>query len=144
MYEKHNYSKEKADFIQECDTIANLMNTYMIKLRKNKVHLLQEKTFEMYKMLSSKSGLIKDLEINDKTYEIIIRDKSGHEMKKSGLSAGEKEVFALSLLWGLAQTSQLNLPIISIGDPFKLTKLFSWQKKLPPTARVSLRAQHEQ
>ena len=33
-------------------------------------------------------------------------------MRKSGLSAGEKEVFAISLLWGLAQTSQLNLPII--------------------------------
>lgn len=112
LYEKHNFSKEKADFIEECDAIANLMNAYMVRLRKSKVHLLQEKTFEMYKMLSSKSGLIKDIEINDKTYEIIIRDKSGHEMKKSGLSAGEKEVFALSLLWGLAQTSQLNLPII--------------------------------
>ena len=112
LYEKHNLSKEKVDFIEECDAIANLMNTYMVKLRKNKVHVLQEKTFEMYKMLSSKAGLIKDLEINDKTYEISIRDKSGHEMKKSGLSAGEKEVFALSLLWGLAQTSELNLPII--------------------------------
>jgi len=112
LYEKHNFSKEKADFIQECDTIANLMNAYIVKLRKNKVRLLQEKTFEMYKMLSSKAGLIKDLEINDKTYEITIRDKSGHEVKKSSLSAGEKEVFALSLLWGLAQTSQLNLPII--------------------------------
>ncbi|MDF1866333.1 MAG: DNA sulfur modification protein DndD [Saprospiraceae bacterium] len=112
LYEKHNFSKEKIDFIEECDAIANLMNTYIIKLRKSKVHLLQEKTFEMYKMLSSKSGLIKDLEINDKTYEITVRDKSGHEMRKSGLSAGEKEVFALSLLWGLAQTSQLNLPII--------------------------------
>jgi DNA sulfur modification protein DndD len=112
LYEKHNFSKEKVDFIEECDAIANLMTTYMVKLRKNKVHLLQEKTFEMYKMLSSKSGLIKDLEINNKTYEITIRDKSGHEMRKSGLSAGEKEVFALSLLWGLAQTSQLNLPII--------------------------------
>lgn len=112
LYEKHNFSKDKADFINECDAIANLMNTYMVKLRKNKVHLLQEKTFEMYKMLSSKSGLIKDLHIDDKTYEITLKDKSGHEMKKSGLSAGEKEVFALSLLWGLAQTSQLNLPII--------------------------------
>ncbi len=112
LYEKHNFSKEKTDFIQECDAIANLMNTYMVKLRKSKVYLLQEKTFEMYKMLSSKAGLIKDLEINDKTYEIIIRGKGGHEMRKSGLSAGEKEVFALSLLWGLAQTSQLNLPII--------------------------------
>ena len=112
LYEKHNVSKDRADFIQECDVIANLLNTYIVKLRKAKVQMLQEKTFEMYKMLSSKSGLIKDLEINDKTYEIIIRDRSGHEMKKSGLSAGEKEVFAVSLLWGLAQTSQLHLPII--------------------------------
>ena len=112
LYEKHNISKEKSDFIKECDAIASLLNTYIVKLRKNKIHLLQEKTFEMYKLLSSKSGLIKDLQIDDKTYEITIRDRNGHEMKKSGLSAGEKEIFAVSLLWGLAQTSQLNLPII--------------------------------
>lgn len=112
LYNKHNISKEKADFIKECDAIANLLNTYIVKLRKKKIHLLQEKTFEMYKLLSSRSGLIKDLQIDDKTYEITIRDRNGHEMKKSGLSAGEKEIFAVSLLWGLAQTSQLNLPII--------------------------------
>ena len=107
LYEKHNISKDKAGFISECDTIANLLSQFVIRLRKNKVHLLQEKTFEMYKKLSSKSGLIKD-----KSYEIKITDRSGHEIKKSGLSAGEKEVFAVALLWGLAQTSQLSLPII--------------------------------
>ena len=112
LYEKHNISKEKADFIEECDAIANLLNQFTVRLRKNKVHLLQEKTFEMYKLLSSKSGLIKDIIIDEKSYEIRIIDRSGHEIKKSGLSAGEKEVFAISLLWGLAQTSQLKLPII--------------------------------
>lgn len=66
----------------------------------------------MYRLLSSRSGLIKDLTIDDKTYEVRISDRYGHEIKKSGLSAGEKEVFAISLLWGLAQTSQLKLPII--------------------------------
>ena len=112
LYEKHNVSKEKADFINECDAIANLLNQFIVRLRKNKVHLLQEKTFEMYRMLSSRSGLIKDIIIDDKTYEIKITDRNGHEIKKSSLSAGEKEVFAISLLWGLAQTSQLKLPII--------------------------------
>ncbi|MBS3952332.1 MAG: DNA sulfur modification protein DndD [Methylomicrobium sp.] len=112
LYEKHHVSKEKADFIEECDTIANLLNQYTVRLRKNKVHLLQEKTFEMYRMLSSKSGLIKDILINDKSYAIKMIDRNGHEIKKSSLSAGEKEVFALSLLWGLAQTSQLQLPIL--------------------------------
>ncbi len=112
LYERHNVSKEKADFIKECDAIAHLLNQFMVRLRKNKVHLLQEKTFEMYRRLSSKAGLIKDIEIDDKSYEIKIIDRAGHEIKKSGLSAGEKEIFAISLLWGLAQTSQLKLPII--------------------------------
>uniref|UniRef100_A0AAE9PRB0 Uncharacterized protein n=2 Tax=Paenibacillus polymyxa TaxID=1406 RepID=A0AAE9PRB0_PAEPO len=100
LYEKHNVSKSKAVFIDECDTIAGLLNQFIVRMRKNKVNLLQEKTFEMYKLLSSKSGLIKDINIDDKSYEVKITDRSGHEIKKSGLSAGEKEVFALSLLWG--------------------------------------------
>jgi DNA sulfur modification protein DndD len=112
LYEKHNISKEKAEFIAECDAITSVLNQFIVRLRKNKVHLLQEKTFEMYMLLSSRSGLIKDLTIDDKTYEIRISDRNGHEIKKSGLSAGEKEVFAISLLWGLAQTSQLKFPII--------------------------------
>lgn len=112
LYEKHNMSKEKVDFINECDAIANLLNTFIARMRRNKIQLLQEKTLEMYKLLSSKSGLIKDIEIDKKTFEITISDRSCQEIKKSGLSAGEKEIFAVSLLWGLAQTSQINLPII--------------------------------
>ena len=112
LYEKHNVSKEKADFIEECDAIASVLNQFIVRLRKNKVHLLQEKTFEMYRLLSSRSGLIKDITIDDKTYEVKITDRNGHEIRKSALSAGEKEVFAVSLLWGLAQTSELKLPII--------------------------------
>lgn len=101
LYEKHNVSREKADFINECDAVASLLNQFAVRLRQNKVYLLQEKTFEMYRMLSSRSGLIKDITIDDKSYEIRISDRNGHEIKKSGLSAGEKEVFAISLLWGL-------------------------------------------
>jgi DNA sulfur modification protein DndD len=86
LYEKHNISKEKAEFIAECDAIASVLNQFIVRLRKNKVHLLQEKTFEMYMLLSSRSGLIKDLTIDDKTYEIRISDRNGHEIKKSGLS----------------------------------------------------------
>ncbi|MEH7469701.1 AAA family ATPase, partial [Priestia megaterium] len=61
LYEKYSVSKGKANFIKECDEIANLLNQFIVRMRKNKVHILQEKTFEMYKLLSSKSGLIKDI-----------------------------------------------------------------------------------
>lgn len=112
LYERHNTSREKARFIEECDAIANMLNAYIVKLRKNKIQLLRDKTFEMFVRLSSKSDLVKSIDIDEKTYEMTIKDKNGNIMRKSGLSAGEKEVFAISLLWGLAQTSQLDLPII--------------------------------
>lgn len=107
LYDKHHISRDKVEFISECDAVANLLNQFTIRLRQNKIHLLQEKTFEMYRQLSSKSGLIKDLKIDDKSYEITVMGRDGSEIKKSGLSAGEKEIFAVSLLWGLAQTSEL-------------------------------------
>ena len=112
LYERYNLSKEKVVFIEECDAIANMLNDYIVKLRKNKIQLLRDKTLEMYLRLSNKADLTKSIDIDDKTYEMTIKDKNGMVMRKSGLSAGEKEVFAISLLWGLAQTSQLNLPII--------------------------------
>ena len=112
LYQKHDVSKEKADFIEVCDNIASVLNQFIVRLRKNKVQMLQEKTFEMYRLLSSRSGLIKDISIDDKTYEVRITDRNGHQIRKSSMAAGEKEVFAVSLLWGLAQTSELKLPIV--------------------------------
>ncbi|HRZ51850.1 MAG TPA: DNA sulfur modification protein DndD [Candidatus Contendobacter sp.] len=112
LYERHQVSREKAEFMAECDAIASLLDQFIVRLRESKVYLLQEKTFEMYRQLSSRSGLIKDLLIDPKTYEVSLHDRHGSAIRKSGLSAGEKEIFAVSLLWGLAQTSQLRLPII--------------------------------
>lgn len=112
LFEKHHVSKDKADFIEECDAIASVLNQFSVRLRQNKVHLLQEKTFEMYRLLSSRSGLIKDISIDNTTYEVKITDRNGHDIRKSSMSAGEKEVFAISMLWGLAQTSELKLPIL--------------------------------
>lgn len=112
LYSGYDQSKEIEDFIDECDKIMALLKEYITVLRKNKVVLLESNIFEMYKRLSSRRDLIKELSVDENSYEVKITDKNGHEIRKPSLSAGEKEVFAISLLWGLAQTSQLKLPII--------------------------------
>jgi len=56
--------------------------------------------------------LIADIMIDPLTYRISIIDKHKTVINKQNLSAGEKEVFAISLLWGLAKTSNYNLPIV--------------------------------
>ena len=47
LYERHHVSKDRAEFIEECDAIAGVLNQFVVRLRKNRVHLLQEKTFEI-------------------------------------------------------------------------------------------------
>ena len=66
----------------------------------------------MHKKLSNKEDLISNIEINPKTFEILIYDKRGARITKEFLSAGEKEIFALSILWGLSKLSKSNLPVI--------------------------------
>lgn len=112
FYERHDLSKEKIKFIKECDSLYNLLGKFVIKLRKSKIALLQTKILEMYKLLSTKNQSIKEVIVNENSYEITLKDTSSNIVKKSTLSAGEKEVFAISLLWGLAKTSELDLPII--------------------------------
>jgi len=112
LYQKHSGAKEQAALLTQTEKAMELLSEYMEALRRMKIGRLKTSTTEMYKRLASKGDLISEIEIDPDTYLITIRDHRGHVVQKQNLSAGEKEVFAISLLWGLAQTSQLPLPIV--------------------------------
>ena len=46
-----------------------------------------------------------EIRIDPKSFAIALLDRSGHAMPKERLSAGEKQVFAVALLWALGRTS---------------------------------------
>jgi len=112
LYQKYSGSREQEVFLETCEGLVGLLTEYVDKLRETKIAELQERTFEMYRRLASKGDLVASVEIDPRTYMITIKDRAGHVVAKQNLSAGEKEVFAISLLWGLAQTSQLRLPVV--------------------------------
>ena len=105
-------STKKGTFLAQISNISQLLTEYVDQLRAAKIHQLESSTFQMFKQLLSKGESIVQLTIDPKTYLITVKNDSGDVIRKEGLSAGEKEIFAISLLWGLAQTSQLKLPII--------------------------------
>jgi len=105
-------STKKGTFLKQITNISQLLTEYVDQLRSAKINQLETSTFEMFRQLLSKGESVVKLSIDPKTYLITIKNDSGHVIRKEALSAGEKEIFAISLLWGLAQTSQLKLPII--------------------------------
>ena len=105
-------STKKTAFLKEIAKIGKLLNEYIDQLRAAKIHQLETCTYDMFKKLLSKGDSVKHLSIDRESYLITIKNDAEHVIRKEELSAGEKEIFAISLLWGLAQTSQLKLPII--------------------------------
>ena len=65
-----------------------------------------------FEYLSQKQGIITSISIDPKTLDITLSDYNGGILLKDQLSAGEKQMFAISILWGLAISSGYKLPVI--------------------------------
>jgi DNA sulfur modification protein DndD len=97
----------------QLDVTARLQEVarrFMEELRKKRASALQEKTSEMVQALVHKEELVNSILIDPDTWKIRILDRRGDEVLNP--SAGEREVFALALVWGLAQISGQSLPVI--------------------------------
>ena len=64
------------------------------------------------KDLLHKESLISDLRIDADNFELKLFDGDGEPLPTSLLSAGERQVLALSLLWGLARVAGRRLPTV--------------------------------
>lgn len=83
---------------------------FMDELRQRRVSELSRRMSEMMTKLAHKDDLVSKISIDPATYVLRILNSKGEEVQAP--SAGEREVFALSMLWGLAQISKRNLPVV--------------------------------
>ena len=65
-----------------------------------------------YKKLANKKNLVSNIEMDPETLDLTYLNKDGEIVTKERLSAGEKQLMVISLLWSLAICSQKKLPVI--------------------------------
>lgn len=63
-------------------------------------------------LLLRKERLIQGLEIDPETFVLTLRGAHGRELRPEALSAGERQLTALSLLWALARAAGRPLPVV--------------------------------
>lgn len=73
---------------------------------------IQEHVEESFRSLLRKQTLVAALRIDQRTYELELRDADNNMVLPSRLSAGERQLLAVSLLWGLAKASRRPLPAV--------------------------------
>ncbi len=88
------------------------LDAYLNRLTTAKVRELEVVALGCFQTLSRKSDLAQGLAINPHTFEVKLLDGSGQVVPKASLSAGEKQIYAISLLWALAKVSGRPLPMI--------------------------------
>jgi DNA sulfur modification protein DndD len=97
--------------------VQGAIERYGKALQLRKMAELENLTTEMYKQLARKHNFVGQVKIDPETFDVTLHDPNGRVREKRSLSQGEKQIYAISLLWGLAQASNVELPII-IDTPF--------------------------
>ncbi len=99
--------------MEYCRKMKDALEDFSHELRVTKVNQLQEYTLKMWGKLARKKDQIKDIKINpDNQFTIDLFDEEYNEIDKTKLSAGEKELLAISLIWALSQIADRDLPIV--------------------------------
>ena len=91
---------------------VQIIDRYTAALQERKTGLLAQTVTECYKKLANKSNLIDRVDIDSETLEISYYNERGEEVEKTSLSAGEKQLVVVSILWALAICSHKKLPVI--------------------------------
>ncbi len=91
---------------------AKVLSAYEAALVKQKTRVLEKAFVECFNRLARKGDLVRSVRIDDQTFQAILVDAHGSDIPKKLLSAGEKQIYAIAMLWALAKTSGRKLPVI--------------------------------
>lgn len=69
-------------------------------------------TMQCLQQLLRKQRLIEAVEIDPESFAVTLRDATGNELRPGALSAGERQLTALALLWSLARAAGRPLPVV--------------------------------
>lgn len=89
-----------------------VLDKYREKLLLSKANQLSEALKNRFSQLWRKGDRAKKIEIDPVTFEVTLFDRHERAVPKKELSAGEKQMFAISILWALADVSGRPLPIV--------------------------------
>jgi DNA sulfur modification protein DndD len=106
---------EQKRSVQVSEHIGKLkatMKGFALQLVSENIESLQGHITEKFFTLSRKSNLINGIKICPTTFDLTLLDTQNVSMSPSRLSAGERQLLAVSILWGLAEASGKEIPTV--------------------------------
>jgi DNA sulfur modification protein DndD len=112
LIEHVKISQEIQIKINESTKLRKALDDFIGRLTIEKAKDVEKLLTEMFNKLARKDYLVKSFYISPHTFEVTFENFSGELLPKRRLSAGEKEIFSIALVWALAKAAQKPLPIV--------------------------------
>ena len=107
---KESLRNERARAFEHATRARNSLSKFRNAVIARHVHRIEQLVLESYQQLLRKDALVTHLEIDPESFVLTLYGRGGHEFDVDQLSAGERQLLAVALLWGLAKTSGRPLP----------------------------------
>jgi len=98
--------------VEHSERVRETLVTLAARLTERHLGRIEVATLDSLRRLMRKDSLVRDLKIEPTNGRIILFDFDGEEMSSSRLSAGERQLLAVALLWGLARVAGHRLPTV--------------------------------
>ena len=99
----------KVDLAQR---VRAALAVYETRVLERRVEKLSSHFVECFNGLIHKKRLFSKVQVDPETFNFSLISEDGVDISKDALSAGERQIFAISMLWALGKTSGQELPMI--------------------------------
>ena len=98
-------------FLSRIHDARETLETFRGAILTQNIKRMESLVLDCYQLLLRKKSLIKTLTINPDDFHISMTSKNGEPLEAEQLSAGERQLLAIALLWGLGKASARPLPV---------------------------------
>ncbi|MFA0709651.1 DNA sulfur modification protein DndD, partial [Vibrio sp. 10N.222.48.A3] len=112
LHDKNREQANKDSSVANAQNAMLLLDRFSEQLTKARVKQLESEFVASYKNLARKEDLKISATINPVTFDVELIDEHGIKINRKAMSAGEKQIYAISILEALGKTSGRKLPII--------------------------------
>lgn len=109
--ELHNIYKKKSSF-GVTEKVLNISKKFQKEQLRRKISDVEYFSTKMIKNLMRKANFIERIHIDPETFRVYLLDEDNNLINKEILSAGEKELLVLSIIWGTIHSSNKEIPIV--------------------------------
>jgi DNA sulfur modification protein DndD len=91
---------------------VDLLTQYKQLQISRRIDELERLVTKHYRQLANKGDMVSRIEISEEDFEITLINRRGSVLERETISAGEQEIFAIAVIWGLAEMTGHELPMI--------------------------------